>query len=230
MNASATRPAETKFAGLSLDAIEKDGTFSGYASLFGAVDLAKDRVERGAFAKSLRTRGASGIRMLFQHDPNEPIGAWLDIREDERGLFVKGKLTSGVAKARETLELMREGALDGLSIGFRTIRAKSEGATGIRRILEADLWEISVVTFPMLPGARVHAVKSARRFPTVRQFEHWLRRDAGLTRSEALGVIAKGFNDVAHKRDAAPNSSTGLAQRMRDAASLLQHELTQKGS
>ena len=222
MNASAQALGEIKFTGLALDAVEKDGTFSGYASLFGAVDLGKDMVERGAFAKSLRTRGAAGIRMLFQHDPNEPIGAWLEIREDQRGLFVKGKLAKGVAKARETLELMREGALDGLSIGFRTIRAKSESASGVRRILEADLWEISIVTFPMLPGARVHAVKGARRFPTVRQFEHWLRRDAGMTRSEALGVIARGFNDVAHKRDAALTNTNPLAQRLRDAASLFQ--------
>jgi uncharacterized protein len=220
MSASATyRPGETKFTGVALDTVEKDGTFSGYASLFGAVDLGKDMVERGAFAKSLRTRGAAGIRMLFQHDPNEPIGAWQEIREDQRGLFVKGKLTQGVAKARETLELMREGALDGLSIGFRTIKAKSESATGVRRILEADLWEISVVTFPMLPGARVQAVKAARRFPTVRQFEHWLRRDAGLTRGEALGVISRGFNDVAQKRDAALDGMNPLARRIRDAAS-----------
>jgi uncharacterized protein len=218
MSASAIyRPGETKFTGVALETVEKDGTFSGYASLFGAVDLGKDMVERGAFAKSLRTRGAAGIRMLFQHDPNEPIGAWQEIREDQRGLFVKGKLTQGVAKARETLELMREGALDGLSIGFRTIKAKSESTTGVRRILEADLWEISVVTFPMLPGARVQAVKSARQFPTVRQFEHWLRRDAGLTKSEA-----RGFNDVAQKRDAALTTMNPLAQRLRDAASHFQ--------
>ncbi len=223
MSASATyRPGETKFTSLALETVEKDGTFFGYASLFGAVDLGKDMVERGAFAKSLRTRGAAGIRMLFQHDPNEPIGSWQEIREDQRGLFVKGKLTQGVAKARETLELMREGALDGLSIGFRTIKAKSESATGVRRILEADLWEISVVTFPMLPGARVQAVKSARRFPTVRQFEHWLRRDAGLTRGEALGVIAQGFNSVAQKRDAALETKNPLARRIRDAASHFQ--------
>jgi uncharacterized protein len=223
MSASAAyRPGETKFTGVALETVEKDGTFSGYASLFGAVDLGKDMVERGAFAKSLRTRGAAGIRMLFQHDPNEPIGSWQEVREDQRGLFVKGKLTQGVAKARETLELMREGALDGLSIGFRTIKAKSESASGVRRILEADLWEISVVTFPMLPGARVQAVKSARHFPTVRQFEHWLRRDAGLTRGEALGVIARGFNDVAQKRDAALTTMNPLAQRLRDAASHFQ--------
>lgn len=74
---------------------------------------------------------------------------------------MRGRLATGVARAREVLELMREGALDGLSIGFRTVKARNEAGTGIRRILEADLWEISVVTFPMLAGARVETVKAA---------------------------------------------------------------------
>ena len=132
--------------------------FSGYASLFGRVDLGKDLVEKGAFAASLKARGAAGIRMLFQHDPAEPIGVWSEIREDARGLFVRGRLTKDVARAREVLSLMRGGALDGLSIGFRAVRAKSDPRSGVRRILEADLWEISVVTFPMLPSARVSDV------------------------------------------------------------------------
>src|SRR5690606_27359824 len=100
------------------------------------------------------------IRMLYQHDPAEPIGRWLEIREDDRGLFVRGMLAPGVARAREVLELMRAGALDGLSVGFRTVRSRRTG--GVRRILEADLWEISIVTFPMLPGARVESVKAYR--------------------------------------------------------------------
>jgi len=97
--------------------------------------------------------------MLFQHDPNQPIGRWINIREDARGLFVRGQLTPGVGKSSEVLKLMRDGALDGLSIGFRTVRARKNAATGVRQILEADLWEISIVTFPMLPGARVERVK-----------------------------------------------------------------------
>ena len=91
----------------------------------------------------------------------EPIGRWTAIREDGRGLFVEGILAPGVQKAREVLELMRAGAIDGLSIGFRTIRAAPEARSRVRRILEADLWEISVVTFPMLPGARIGEVKRA---------------------------------------------------------------------
>ena len=90
MDAEAPAKAgERKFVGLVLDGIEQDGSFSGYASLFGKVDLGKDVVERGAFAASLSKRGAAGIRMLFQHDPNQPIGTWAEIREDARGLFVR---------------------------------------------------------------------------------------------------------------------------------------------
>ncbi|MEQ1942267.1 HK97 family phage prohead protease [Mesorhizobium sp. VNQ89] len=210
---------ERKFVGLRLDEVEADGVFSGYASLFGRVDLGKDVVEKGAFAASLKARGAAGIRMLFQHDPAEPIGVWTEIREDERGLFVRGRLTKDVARAREVLSLMRGGALDGLSIGFRAVKARKDSARGVRRIIEADLWEISVVTFPMLPEARIDSVKGRRRLPTTREFESWLTRDAGLTRGEARAVIAKGFASLARGRDAAPEES--LAGRIREATRMM---------
>ena len=152
---------ERKFARMEIKMLNEAGAFSGYASLFGEVDLGKDRVERGAFLRSLARRGAGGVRMLFQHDPAEPIGAWRTIREDGRGLYVEGVLSDGVSRAREVRELIKARAVDGLSIGFQTVRAKSDPKTGIRQILEADLWEISVVTFPMLPGARISDVKGA---------------------------------------------------------------------
>lgn len=215
-----SRPYELKFVDVDLGDLGVGGTFSGYASLFGRVDLGKDIVERGAFAKSLRTRGAGGIRMLFQHDPNEPIGVWTEIREDDRGLFVRGRLTTDVARARDVLNLMRGGALDGLSIGFRAVKARNDSASGVRRILEADLWEISVVTFPMLPGARIDSIKgrARRRLPTTREFERWLVRDAGLARSEARTVIVKGFASLLRERDAARNPSELLTETIRRAA------------
>lgn len=113
----------------------------------------------GAFRESLATRGARGVKLLFQHDPNEPIGVWLELAEDARGLFAKGRLMPEVTRAREVLSLMRAGALDGLSIGFRTVQGRTDPASGVRRLDKIDLWEISVVTFPMLPDARVSAVK-----------------------------------------------------------------------
>ncbi|MCP8937789.1 HK97 family phage prohead protease [Alsobacter sp. SYSU M60028] len=114
----------------------------------------------GAFAQSLAKRGVAGVRMLWQHDPHEPVGAWSVIREDARGLFVRGRLNLAVARARELLALMRQGALDGLSIGFKTETARADPRSGVRRLTRVDLWEISLVTFPLLPQARVAAVKS----------------------------------------------------------------------
>lgn len=216
----AAAPRERKFAGLNIETVEADGTFRGYASLFDRVDLGQDMVERGAFGPSLRKRGAGGVRMLFQHDPNQPIGTWEEIREDGRGLLVRGRLALEVARAREVWALMRERALDGLSIGYRTVRAKTEAKSGIRRILEADLWEISVVTFPMLPEARVDRVKTAGALPTAREFERWLTRDAGLTRREARTVIAKGFAALTREREAARETDDHLAATIRRAAQL----------
>jgi Escherichia/Staphylococcus phage prohead protease len=154
---------EVKFAPCDLKRVEADGTFSGYASLFGEVDLGQDLVMPGAFRDSLRARGTQGVKLLFQHDPNEPIGVWLELYEDGKGLFARGRLMPEVARAREVLSLMRAGALDGLSIGFRTVKGRTDPKSGVRRLDTIDLWEISIVTFPMLPEARVNTVK--RRSP-----------------------------------------------------------------
>ncbi|TCT04185.1 hypothetical protein EDC22_11661 [Tepidamorphus gemmatus] len=150
---------ERKFAPARFDDLSADGVFCGCASIFGAADLGGDLVEPGAFAGSLARRGAAGVKLLFQHDPAEPIGVWDEIVEDARGLRVRGRLMPEVARAREVLALMRAGALDGLSIGFRPVKARTDPRTGIRRLIEVDLWEISIVTFPMLPEARIGEVK-----------------------------------------------------------------------
>lgn len=152
---------ETKFSPAPQPTVAADGSFSGYATLFGRPDLSGDVVAPGAFAKALATKGPGAIKLLYQHDPAEPIGRWLAIAEDRRGLFVRGRLTDETAKGREVRALMREGVLDGLSIGFKTVRHRSDPATGHRILLEVDLWEISIVTFPMLPEARARAAKAA---------------------------------------------------------------------
>lgn len=141
-------------------AIGADGTFAGYASLFGVRDACGDIVAPGAFAASLRRRGAAGVRMLWQHRADEPIGVWTEIAEDARGLKARGRLDLSVARAREALSLIRARALDGLSIGFRTLSAANDPKTGARRLLEVDLIEISIVTFPALPQARIGAAPS----------------------------------------------------------------------
>lgn len=151
---------EHKKLDLSFQHVHQNGQFQGYASLFGVSDLANDIVKRGAFAQSLRDHAARAVRMLFQHDPNQPIGHWTRLVEDHKGLYVEGQLTLDVSKAREIHALMLSGALDGLSIGFKTRKSRRDRQTGARHILSADLWEISIVTFPLLPDARIEHVKS----------------------------------------------------------------------
>ncbi len=173
---------ELKFTPLDLKRVEPDGTFSGYASLFNAEDMGRDIVLPGAFRDSLRQRGAAGIRMLYQHKPDEPIGVWESLAEDARGLLAHGRLMLAVARAREVLALMRAGALDGLSIGFRTVTGQRDAKTGIRRLARIDLWEISIVTFPLLPDARVAHVKSdadLRLLATITAATHRLRSASG---------------------------------------------------
>jgi len=217
-----TSGRQHKRVDLALEDVSGDGSFSGYASLFGAVDLGRDVIEPGAFAASLKRRGAGDVRMLYQHDPDQPIGRWMSIREDQRGLHVEGKLALGVVRAREVHELMKSGALDGLSIGFQTLRARTEAKAGVRRILSADLWEISVVTFPMQPGARVTAVKAAGMLSlTRRELERRLTRDAGLSRRQARGLIARGHSALSDRQDAAPEDLKRLERQLRTLTSAL---------
>ncbi|MBA4491389.1 HK97 family phage prohead protease [Paracoccus sp. S1E-3] len=128
----------------------------GYASRFGLPDQGGDIVAKGAFGASLARLAAKGckVRMLWQHDPAKPIGVWDEIREDETGLWVKGRLLSEVSLAREAATLIDAGAIDGLSIGYRTIRAEKD-RQGRRVLTEVELWEVSLVTFPMLPEAKL---------------------------------------------------------------------------
>jgi HK97 family phage prohead protease len=155
--------------------IAEDGTVEGYASLFGAIDQARDMVLRGAFAQTLKQRPVRRVPMLFQHDPAEPVGVWLDLREDERGLYARGRLIPEVARGRELISLIRNGAIDGLSIGFRTVKGRIDPKTRVRSLLAVDLWEISIVTFPLLNGARVSVVKEMPKasFARRRADEAW---------------------------------------------------------
>jgi HK97 family phage prohead protease len=141
--------------------LSNDGAIEGYASLFGEIDQARDMVMPGAFTQTLKARGLRKIPMLFQHDPSEPVGVWLEIAEDFRGLRARGRLIPDVMRAKELLSLIRAGAIDGLSIGYRTVRGQIDPKSRVRRLYQVDLWEISIVTFPLLNGARVAAVKQA---------------------------------------------------------------------
>lgn len=215
--------AEAKFIALDFKSVGTDGVFEGYASLFGREDLGRDVVVRGAFSESLKSRGARGVRMLFQHDPAQPIGVWDEISEDAKGLFARGRMLPDVSRAREVMSLMKAGALDGLSIGFKALKARRDAKSGVRRLEKIDLWEISVVTFPMLPDARIASVKTrpfAGVMPTERELEHWLTRDAGLTRLQARTLMRSGLKGLHALRDAGggDGETVRLAMCMRDAA------------
>lgn len=150
---------ERKFHRPETGLVVKDGTeIAGYASVFGRRDGGGDTVMPGAYAASLGRLKADGrrVKMLWQHDPAAPIGVWDDVREDQQGLLVRGRLLGNVARGREALALVEAGAIDGLSIGYRAVRAERDGHGG-RRLIELDLWEVSLVTFPMQTEARVGA-------------------------------------------------------------------------
>lgn len=158
-----THPAsglEMKYTNLSaLTETGKVGGIRGYASRFGEPDQAGDVVQPGAFAASLARLAAAGrsVKFLWQHDPTSPIGTWDTVKEDKTGLFVSGQVLTDIALGKEAAVLMKAGAIDGLSIGYRVVRAEPNRETGGRNLIEIDLWEVSLVTFPMLPTARAQA-------------------------------------------------------------------------
>ena len=128
--------------------------FAGYAAVFGHPDRGGDVVKAGAFARALK-RGARAVPLLWQHQPGRPIGRIEYLREDKRGLRVIGRLSEGAA-GREAAALLKEGAVGGLSFGYRVREARGETP---RELTDLELVEVSLVTFPMQPKARVHAVE-----------------------------------------------------------------------
>lgn len=181
---------EQKFCRLDLKEVTEEGSFEGYASKFDQNDQGGDVVVKGAFGASLKRRSTSSIKMLWQHNPAEPIGVWDEIKEDATGLFVKGRLLSGLQRGREAIELIRAQAIDGLSIGYRTVKARKDETTkGLRHLIEVDLWEISLVTFPMLASAGVTSMKNDW---TKRDAERVLR-DAGMPNAMATKLVAGGW-------------------------------------
>jgi len=133
---------------------------SGYASLFWTRDLNDDVTAAGAFGASLAKTGAGGVKMLCQHDADRPIGVWDEAFEDGRGLFVRGRILDATPEGRLCAALVRAGAMDGLSIGFKATKARPDDSGRLRVLTEVELWEVSIVTFPMLPGARIDTVIS----------------------------------------------------------------------
>lgn len=141
-------------------AADEIGVFGGYASVFGEPDSYGDTIKSGAFRKALRDRKATGgPAMFWNHNPDQPIGVWLEIAEDERGLKVAGKLVTETAKGAEAYALLKAGAVNGLSIGFRA-RSAERGPNGGRVLIDIDLVEISLVSLPAASKARVTSLKA----------------------------------------------------------------------
>ncbi|OJX12511.1 MAG: hypothetical protein BGO77_03270 [Caedibacter sp. 37-49] len=148
-------PIELKF-------LADEGAFEGYASVFEHLDDQGDRVLKGAFIDSLKHWWHSGQvpKMLWQHDPTQPIGVWESLEEDRHGLRVKGRLLLDVQRGREAYALMKSGVLDSLSIGYRVLEARPGLKSGERLLSKLELHEISLVTFPANDRAKITQVKN----------------------------------------------------------------------
>lgn len=178
----------------------EDGEIVGFGSVFGNVDSYGDVVESGAFKRSLKERGLPV--MLWQHDSANPIGVWKTAKEQDGGLMLRGQLNLEVQKGKEAYALLKQGALKGLSIGFRTIKSKQDN-NGLRRLQDIDLLEVSLVTFPANEKANVVSVKEAKDFPDNERDFETLLREVGCPRELAKAIVAKGFRAATRgQRDA----------------------------
>lgn len=186
---------------------EDEGVFEGYGSIFNNTDLGNDVIKKGAFTKSLRKKGAKGIKMLYQHKSDMPIGVFTKMSEDEKGLYVKGQLAMQTQAGREAYELMKMGALSGLSIGFRTNEKgyHYDKRTRKRIIEDVELMEVSLVTFPMNPKAQVDVVKSEDI--SIREWENGMRDAFNLSRSESK-VAARAVHQAFEEKRADERSGT----------------------
>lgn len=196
-----TRPLEVK-------AVSDDGSFEGYGSVFNVIDSYRDIVLPGAFKKSIaeHRQKKSMPALLWQHDPSQPIGVWDSMEEDGHGLKMTGRFALGTQRGKEAHELLKIGAVKGLSIGF-TIADDGEEYNeehSVWHLKEINLWETSVVTFPANQDAQVTEVRTALEqgvFPNIREFEQFLMRDAGFSRSQARTILNQGYKSLV-KHDA----------------------------
>lgn len=204
---------------------DTDGTFEGYAAVFGNVDAYGEKVMPGAFVESMvqhKQRGTR-VKMFWYHDPREVVGSWTDMAEDKKGLYAKGKLNLNIQRAKELHELMKSGDVDGLSIGFRNI--DTEFVDGVVELRKVDLVEVSIVSLPANPRATIDEVKSiqlASRFetfckslkdgkpPPAKDFEDILR-EAGVPKSMATKIASIGYAKAV-RSDSESENEAALAE------------------
>jgi len=199
---------EYKFAPLEVEA-KADGSIDGYASKFGIKDQGGDIVVKGAYQDTL---GVRKPKMLWQHDPSKPIGIWSEAKEDGDGLRVSGQINLDVRQGAEAYSLLKMGAIDGMSIGYRTREAQNTKAG--RELLKLDLFEVSLVTFPMQVEATVDSVKGITDPVSLKRFVERLLRDADLSISEAKAAAA-AVAKVREGREAPADRSVMLEELIR---------------
>jgi len=148
---------------LSIKTVAGDGVFAGYASVFGKRDHHNEIVAAGAFTRTLAAWRSAGRMpaMLWMHDAAQPIGLWLTLTEDKNGLAVQGRLALRTRQGMEAYELLKIGALTGMSIGYRVVSSRVDAKRKARVLTDLDLFEISLVTFPANEAARVSVVKTS---------------------------------------------------------------------
>ena len=202
---------------LDIKTIDADkGTFEGYAAVFDKPDSMQDVIAPGAFKKSLKTRGATKVKMLLQHDHRMLLGVWTSVKEDKTGLFVKGRLLLELDRAKEAFILLREEVLDSMSIGFRTIVDSFDSKTEVRTLHEVDLVEISLVAVPAQPDAVITAVKqlTADGITNKKELESALR-DAGFSKKTSSYITA-GWSPPA-RRDAGGSEAAARIRRVAES-------------
>lgn len=186
---------------LEIKAVQDDGFFSGYGAVFGNLDWYNDIILPGAFQQTLNDWTAKGKYppVLWNHSTNEPIGVYTKMIEDERGLYVEGKLLiNDVPRAKSTHALLKAGAIDGMSIGYRTIKSSYNENTDIRELIQLSLDEISIVTMPANDKSTVTSVKSKLEdgeLPSLPEFEKFLR-ESGFSKSQATAIAGKGLRHL----------------------------------
>lgn len=202
--------------------LSDNGTFTGYASVFGELDSYRDIVMPGAFKNSIVKHNQKGrpVKMLWQHRSSEPIGVYREIEEDDYGLRVKGEINLQVVRGAECYHLMKQGALDGLSIGYSTVESDYDEKKFTTYLKEVDLWEISPVTFPAGDSARVVDVKSIGTLTQLSDVEDYLCEQMGLSQKEATAFVSRFKQIVIGQGD--PGSTTDIAPQLKSILARLE--------
>ncbi len=217
---------KTKQISFDVKAIEDDGTFSGYCSVFDVEDSYGDVVKPGAYAETIKEWADKGKMppVLWQHGRGDVIGVWTKLVEDEKGLYGEGRLLiKDVTKAREAHALMKHGAIDGLSIGYRVRKWSFNEEDSVLELLDIDLKEISIVTFPANEDSLIDNVKNTLEkgeMPTLPEFEKFLRDAGGFSKSQATAIAGHGLRPLIQGE---PETKKSANTDMSDALTILKN-------